>query len=194
MWPMMRLLLSVFTLVFFTQLHAQRPLYYFTGLPADYTYGNALRTIADQWKIEVKYAGYDVIEQYGYEQLEKYNDSVSSRIAVQTGIGESWRDSFFLLVRLEDQRQDSIRMKLMQHRETELQALSMNELLEPFVLMERKRSMRYTCYLVGQKRGADDLSFRVLAAWKYSDRRNNFRRVRKPSPVLPFTIPENGIL
>ena len=190
----MRLLLSVFTLVFFTQLHAQRPLYYFTGLPADYTYGNALRTIADQWKIEVKYAGYDVIEQYGYEQLEKYNDSVSSRIAVQTGIGESWRDSFFLLVRLEDQRQDSIRMKLMQHRETELQALSMNELLEPFVLMERKRSMRYTCYLVGQKRGADDLSFRVLAAWKYSDRRNNFRRVRKPSPVLPFTIPENGIL
>ena len=189
----MRLLLSVFTLLLFTQLYGQRPLYYFTGRPADYTYGNALRTIADQWKIEVKYAGYDVIEQYGYEQLEKYNDSVSSRIAVQTGIGESWRDSFFLLVRLEDQRQDSIRLKLMQHRETELQALSINELLEPFVLMKRRASMRYTCYLVGQKRGADDLSFRVLAAWKYSERRNKFRRVRKPSVYLPFTIPENGI-
>ena len=191
---MMRLLLSVLTVLLFTQLFAQRPLYYFTGRPADYTYGNALRTIADQWKIEIEYAGYDVIEQYGYEQLEKYNDSVSKCIAEQTRIGESWRDSFFLLVRLEDQRQDSIRMKLMQHRETELQALNMNELLEPFVLMERRRSMRYTCYLVGQKRGADDLSFRVLAAWNYSERRGEFRRVRKTSTYLPFTIPENGIL
>ncbi len=191
----MRLLLSVCTLLLFSQLHAQRPLYYFTGRPADYTYGNALRTIADQWNIEVKYAGYDVIEQYGYEQLEKYNDSVARCIAEQTKIGESWLDSFFLLVRLEDQRQDSIRMKLMQHRETELQALSISELLEPFVLMERQHaSMRYTCYLVGQKRGVDDRTFRVLAAWKYSERRNTFRRIRKPSPVLPFTIPENGIL
>jgi len=189
----MRLLLSVFTLVFFTQLNAQRPLYYFTGRPADYTYGNALRTIANQWKIEVKYAGYDVIEQYGYEQLEKYNDSVSSRIAVQTGIGESWRDSFFLLVRLEDERQDALRMQLVKILSEEIKLLSA-EFVELFFLFERHpRTLRYTCYLVGQKREGEDKAFQVKAAWKVNKKRDRFYRIRKPSPALPFTIPENGI-
>ncbi len=198
----MRWLLSVFSHLLFTQLFAQRPLYYFTGRPADYTYGNALRTIADQWKIEVEYAGYDVIEQYGYEQLEKYNDSVSSCIAVQSGIGESWRDSFFLLVRLEDERQDALRTQLVKILSEEINSLSA-EFVEPFFLLKRHhRTLRYTCYLVGQKREGEDKAFQVKAAWKVSKKRDrfhriwldDFRRIRKPSTVLPFTIPENGIL
>jgi hypothetical protein len=180
----------------------QKPVYYFMGRPADYTYNNAVHTIADSWKIEVDYAGFDVIEQFGFEQLNHYNDSVSKVIATQTGIGEGWIDSFLLLVRLEDERQDALRMQLVKILSEEINSLSV-EFVEPFFLLKRHpRTLRYTCYLVGQKREGEDKTFYVKAAWKVRQKRDrfhriwldDFRRIRKPSPVLPFTIPENGIL
>jgi len=171
----------------------QKAVYYLMGRPADYTYNNAVHTIADSWKIDVGYAGFDVIEQFGYEQLNEYNDSVSKVIATQTGIGEGWIDSFLLLVNLEDQRQDEIRTLLVKNLSSEIKTLS-TEFLEPFFLLERHhRTLRYTCYLVGQKREGEDKAFQVKAAWKVNKKRGKFRRIRKPSTVLPFTIKVNGI-
>jgi hypothetical protein len=179
----------------------QKPVYYFMGRPADYTYNNAVHTIADSWKIEVDYAGFDVIEQFGFEQLNQYNDSVSKVIATQTGIGEGWIDSFLLLVRLEDERQDALRTQLVKILSEEINSLSA-EFVEPFFLLERHpRTLRYTCYLVGQKREGENKAFQVKAAWKVTKKRDrfhriwldDFRRIRKPSPVLPFTIKANGI-
>ena len=179
----------------------QKPVYYFMGRPADYTYNNAVHTIADSWKIEVDYAGFDVIEQFGFEQLNHYNDSVSKVIATQTGIGEGWIDSFLLLVRLEDKRQDALRTQLEKILSEEIKLLSA-EFVEPFFLLERHpRTLRYTCYLVGQKREGEDKKFYVKAAWKVTKKRDrfhriwldDFRRIRKPSTELPFTIKANGI-
>ncbi|MFN5634852.1 MAG: hypothetical protein ACK49D_09295 [Flavobacteriia bacterium] len=179
----------------------QKPVYYFMGRPADYTYNNAVHTIADSWKIEVDYAGFDVIEQFGFEPLNDYNDSVSKVIATQTGIGEGWIDSFLLLVRLEDKRQDALRTQLVKILSEEIKLLSA-EFVEPFFLFERHhRTLRYTCYLVGQKREGENKAFQVKAAWKVKKKRDrlhhiwldDFRRIRKPSPVLPFTIKANGI-
>lgn len=171
----------------------QNPLYYLMGRPADYTYNNAVHTIADSWKIDVGHAGFDVIEQFGYEQLNEYNDSVSKVIATQTGIGEGWLDSFLLLVRLEDERQDALRTQLVKILSEEIKLLSA-EFVEPFFLFERHpRTLRYTCYLVGQKREGEDKKFQVKAAWKVNKKRGKFRRIRKPSTVLPFTIKVNGI-
>ena len=181
--------------------YGQKPVYYLMGRPADYTYNNAVHTIADSWKIEVDYAGFDVIEQFGFEQLNHYNDSVSKVIATQTGIGEGWIDSFLLLVRLEDQRQDTLRTQLVKILSDEIKSMSA-ELVEPFFLLERHhRTLRYTCYLVGQKREGEDKTFYVKAAWKVNKKRDkfhriwldDFRRIRKPSPVLPFSIKANGI-
>ncbi len=171
----------------------QKPVYYLMGRPADYTYNNAVHTIADSWKIDIGYAGFDVIEQFGYEQLNDFNDSVSKVIATQTGIGEGWIDSFFLLVRLEDERQDAIRTQLVKILSDEINSLSA-EFVEPFFLLERHhRTLRYTCYLVGQKREGEDKTFQVKAAWKVNEKRGKFRRFRKLSTVLPFTIKANGI-
>jgi hypothetical protein len=179
----------------------QKPVYYLMGRPADYTYNNAVHTIADSWKIDVTHAGFDVIEQFGYEQLNDFNDSVSKVIATQTGIGEGWIDSFLLLVRLEDERQDAIRTQLVKILSDEINSLSA-EFVEPFFLLERHhRTLRYTCYLVGQKREGEDKAFLVKAAWKVRQKRDrfhriwldDFRRIRKPSTVLPFTIKANGI-
>jgi hypothetical protein len=181
--------------------YGQKPVYYLMGRPADYTYNHAVHTIADSWKIEVDYAGFDVIEQFGFEQLNHYNDSVSKVIATQTGIGEGWIDSFLLLVRLEDQRQDTLRTQLVKILSDEIKSMSA-ELVEPFFLLERHhRTLRYTCYLVGQKREGEDKTFYVKAAWKVNKKRDkfhriwldDFRRIRKPSPVLPFSIKANGI-
>jgi hypothetical protein len=181
--------------------YGQKPVYYLMGRPADYTYNNAVHTIADSWKIEVDYAGFDVIEQFGFEQLNHYNDSVSKVIATQTGIGEGWIDSFLLLVRLEDQRQDTLRTQLVKILSDEIKSMSA-ELVEPFFLLERHhRTLRYTCYLVGQKREGEDKTFYVKAAWKVNKKRDkfhriwldDFRRIRKPSLVLPFRIKANGI-
>lgn len=173
--------------------YGQKPVYYLMGRPADYTYNNAVHTIANSWKINVDYAGFDVIEQFGFEQLNHYNDSVSKVIATQTGIGEGWIDSFLLLVRLEDQRQDALRTQLVQLHSDEIKSLSA-EFVEPFLLLEKhSRALRYTCYLVGQKREGEDKTFQVKAAWKVNKKRDKFHRIRKPSPVLPFTIKVNGI-
>jgi hypothetical protein len=184
-----------------TSAFCQQPVYYLMGRPADYTYNNAVHTIADRWKIEVNYAGFDVIEQFGFEQLNHYNDSVSKVIATQTGIGEGWIDSFLLLVRLEDERQDALRTQLVKILSEEINSLSV-EFVEPFFLLERNhRTLRYTCYLVGQKREGEDKTFYVKAAWKVRQKRDrfhriwldDFRRIRKSSPELPFTIKANGI-
>ena len=184
-----------------SNVYGQKPVYYFMGRPADYTYNNAVHTIADSWKIEVDYAGFDVIEQFGFEQLNQYNDSVSKVIATQTGIGEGWIDSFLLLVRLEDERQDALRTQLVKILSEEINSLSA-EFVEPFFLLERHpRTLRYTCYLVGQKREGENKAFQVKAVWKVTKKRDrfhriwldDFRRIRKPSPVLPFTIKANGI-
>ena len=173
--------------------YGQKPVYYLLGRPADYTYNSAVHTIADSWKIEVDYAGFDVIEQFGFEQLNHYNDSVSKVIATQTGIGEGWINAFFLMVRLEDERQDALRTQLVKILSEEIKLLSA-EFVEPFFLFERHpRTLRYTCYLVGQRREGEDKAFQVKAAWKVNKKRDKFHRIRKPSPELPFTIPENGI-
>jgi hypothetical protein len=188
-----RFLCGLLVLLCISNGYGQKPLYYLLGRPADYTYNNAVHTIADNWKINVDYAGFDVIEQFGYEQLNRHNDSVSKVIATQTGIGEVWINSFFLMVRLEDERQDALRTQLVKILSEEINSLSA-ELVEPFFLFERHpRTLRYTCYLVGQKREGEDKKFQVKAAWKVNKKRDKFHRIRKPSPVLPFTIKANGI-
>jgi len=189
-----QLLCGFLVLLCISKVYGQRPVYYLMGRPADYTYNNAVHTIADSWKIDVGHAGFDVIEQFGYEQLNEYNDSVSKVIATQTGIGEGWLDSFLLLVRLEDERQDALRTQLVKILSEEIKLLSA-EFVEPFFLFERHpRTLRYTCYLVGQKREGEDKTFLVKAAWKVRQKRGKFRRVRKLSTVLPFTIKANGIV
>ena len=188
-----RYICSLMVLLCISNIYAQRPVYYLMGRPADYTYNNAVHTIADSWKIDVGYAGFDVIEQFGFEQLNHYNDSVSKVIATQTGIGEVWINSFFLMVRLEDERQDALRTQLVKILSEEIKLLSA-EFVEPFFLFERHhRTLRYTCYLVGQKREGEDKSFQVKAAWKVNKKRGKFRRIRKTSALLPFTIKANGI-
>ena len=188
-----QLLCGFLVLLCISKVYGQRPVYYLMGRPADYTYNNAVHTIADSWKIDVIHAGFDVIEQFGYEQLNHYNDSVSKVIATQTGIGEGWLDSFLLLVRLEDERQDALRTQLVKILSEEIKLLSA-EFVEPFFLFERHpRTLRYTCYLVGQKREGEDKKFQVKAAWRVNEKRGKFHRIRKTSALLPFTIKANGI-
>ncbi len=190
---MSRYLYSLLLVLCISKVYGQRPVYYLMGRPADYSYNNAVHAIADSWKIDVGYAGFDVIEQFGYEQLNDYNDSVSKVIATQTGIGEGWLDSFLLLVRLEDKRQDALRTQVVKILSDEINSLS-TEFVEPFFLLERHhRTLRYTCYLVGQKREGEDKAFLVKAAWKVNEKRGKFRRIRKTSALLPFTIKVNGI-
>ena len=183
----MRHLLFVFTLSVYGFGLTQT--YYLTGRPFTFERNNAIKEVGSTWGITVIYAGSDVVEQLGLDEINKEVDRVDSIIALTRG--REWLSNFYSEVDKQQATHELIRHHLYY---ANIPALSTStkdtQVVEHKIILrqiKRKTFLASIITIVNTETIRCDATYRIK--W------NRSKKMKLQSQcAVPYQFPENGII
>jgi len=180
-----------FYLIFFLLAHVigYSQTYYLTGRPFPLERNNAIKEVAKQWGLDVKYAGNDVVEAVGLDELNKEVDRVDSIIALTKG--KEWLSYFFSEVDKQQAIHELIRHHLYN---VNIPAFSItskySEGVEIKIIIGHLKRKKYLASIIFIKNNeAIGCDSTYLIKWN----RRKKMRIQEECKVF-YQFPENGII
>jgi hypothetical protein len=174
-----------FYIIFFLLTHfiGYSQTYYLTGRPFPLERNNAIKEVAKQWGIDVKYAGSDVVEAVGLDSLNKLIDDQYAFI--QTKKGSVWLGDFFMQVDEVQAIHDEIRRYVLNN-----QYIPQGDYPERKLIIARNKKRTYRVVVVEV-----ESTERVTCKSEYLVRWTKRKKLTtREGCSLPFQFPENGII
>lgn len=168
-------------------------LYYLTGRPYSIERNNAIIETGIKWGIEFQYVGSDVIDEFGVDEINGHNDSVSKLIQNKRGIENDWMTVFYTQVDQVESFQNNIRAQI-----KTLESFKQIELnhQEIFVLIHKNKPSGkwHSCIVFEVMYHESKPNVKCIKSICYNERRNQFKVKKTISCNLPYEIPQNGVV
>ncbi len=179
---------KVFCLVlFYSSFTLVSQTYYLTGRPFSFERNNAIKEVAFRWNFTMSYAGNDVVDAFGLDSLNRYNDSIHKLIGVQSGWGNDWLNQLFEQTDKEELIHEKIRNQLGIHP---LFILKTKNYVEHFILVTKVSKPKHYKAFVWSKNAEGVI---CLASFECKVKRKVAVKGLNDCQI-PYEIPQNGLI